>query len=292
MINSNTKAIIYLQLCLVSFLIGDILLKILFDSVPLGQLVWFRTIASITCLFIFITSTGRIHLLRTRNLGQHALRGIFFAVISIGYYLAIKNFPLSAVAAALAGAPILISAISPFILKEKANLVQWIATFTGFMGVCLVLRLKISDFSLLYLSLLSLPFAYAILILWGRRLSKTDSDWAINFYQFIPLLIISSFWGIDQLINVSKIQFINLMISGAAGAIGFMFLITAFRLAKPVIVAPFEYTYILMALTVDIIFWNLMPDNFIWTGVTLILICGIIQWRQSTLDEAKKIRDS
>jgi hypothetical protein len=47
-----------------------------------------------------------------------------------------------------------------------------------------------------------------------------------------------------------------------------------------------------MALTVDIIFWNLMPDNFIWTGVTLILICGIIQWRQSTLDEAEEIRDS
>jgi drug/metabolite transporter (DMT)-like permease len=292
MINSNTKAIIYLELCLVSFLVGDILLKILFDSVPTGQIVWFRTIASIACLFIFIAGTGRIHLLKTRNPGQHALRGIFFAIISIGYYLAIKNFPLSAVAAALAGAPILISVISPFILKEKANVAQWIATLTGFIGVCLVLKLKISDFSLLYLSLLSLPFAYTVLILWGRKLSKTDSDWAINFYQFIPLLIISSFWGFDQWIYVSKIQFINLMISGVAGAIGFMFLIAAFRLAKPVIIAPFEYTYILMALTIDIIFWDLMPDNFIRTGVTLILICGIIQWWQSTLDETERIKDS
>ena len=292
MINSNTKAIIYLELCLVSFLVGDILLKILFDSVPTGQIVWFRTIASIACLFIFIAGTGRIHLLKTRNPGQHALRGIFFAIISIGYYLAIKNFPLSAVAAALAGAPILISVISPFILKEKANVAQWIATLTGFIGVCLVLKLKISDFSLLYLSLLSLPFAYTVLILWGRKLSKTDSDWAINFYQFIPLLIISSFWRLDQWIYVSKIQFINLMISGVAGVIGFMFLIAAFRLAKPVIIAPFEYTYILMALTIDIIFWDLMPDNFIRTGVTLILICGIIQWRQSTLDETERIKDS
>jgi drug/metabolite transporter (DMT)-like permease len=292
MLNSNTKAIIYLQLCLVSFLVGDILLKILFDSVPIGQLIWFRTIASIACLFVFIASTGRIHLLRTRNSLQHALRGIFFAVISVGYYLAVKNFPLSAVAAALAGAPILISAISPFMLKEKANVAQWIATITGFIGVCLVLRLKISDFSLIYLSLLSLPCAYAILILWGKRLLKTNSDWAINFYQFIPLLIISSFWGLDQWIYVSKIQFINLMISGAAGAIGFMFLIAAFRLAKPVTIAPFEYTYILMALTVDIILWNLMPDDFIWIGVILILICGIIQWRQSTFDETEKIRDS
>jgi hypothetical protein len=43
---------------------------------------------------------------------------------------------------------------------------------------------------------------------------------------------------------------------------------------------------------VDIILWNLMPDDFIWIGVILILICGIIQWRQSTFDETEKIRDS
>tara|TARA_B110000444_G_scaffold260369_1_gene307024 strand:- start:1320 stop:2198 length:879 start_codon:yes stop_codon:yes gene_type:complete len=292
MIKSNTRAIIYLQLCLVSFLIGDILLKILFDSVPIGQLVWFRTIASIVCLFFFIASTGRIYLLKTKNPWQHLLRGIFFAVISMGYYIAVKNFPLSAVAAALAGAPIIISAISPFILKEKANIAQWIATLVGLLGVYLVLKLEISTFSLIYLSLLSLPFAYAVLILWGRKLSKTDSDWAINFYQFIPLLIISSFWELDQWIHISKIQFTNLMISGIAGAIGFMFLIAAFRLAKPVVIAPFEYSYILMALTVDIIFWNLIPDNFIRIGVTLILICGIIQWWQSTLDNQGKIKES
>ena len=285
MIKSNARAIIYLQLCLVSFLVGDILLKILFDSIPTGQLVWFRTIASILCLIIFIVSTGRTRLLATKNPGQHALRGLFFAVISIGYYLSVKHFPLSAVAAALAGAPVLISAISPFILGEKSNAAQWIATLSGFIGVCLVLKLEVSGFSFAYWSLLSLPFSYAVLILWGRKLSKTDSDWAINFYQFIPLLIFSSFWEQDKWISISTAQFTNMMVSGIAGAAGFMFLIAAFRLAKPVVIAPFEYSYILMALVVDMVFWHLIPDTYICIGVTLIILCGIIQGWQATLDE-------
>jgi drug/metabolite transporter (DMT)-like permease len=78
------------------------------------------------------------------------------------------------------------------------------------------------------------------------------------------------------------------MVSGIAGAIGFMFLVAAFRIAKPVIIAPFEYSYVLMALIVDIVFWSLVPDIYISLGVTLILICGIIQWWQSNLDDSKE----
>ena len=284
MIKSNTRAILYLQLCLVSFLLGDTLLKMLFNSVPVAQLVWFRTLASILALLIFIVSTGRMHLLKTSNPVQHLFRSLFFGLISVGYYLSVKYFPLSVVAAALAGAPILIAAISPFILGEKANKIQWIATISGFIGVCFVLRLDTEGFSWVDISLLSLPFSYAVLILWGRKLSKTDSDWSINFYQFIPLLIAASFWEQDQWIPISSLQLVGMLVSGIAGAIGFMLLIAAFRIAKPVVIAPFEYSYILMALAIDILFWHLIPDTLICIGITLIVLCGIIQGWQSNID--------
>lgn len=286
MIKSNTRAILYLQLCLVSFLLGDTLLKILFNSIPTGQLVWFRTLASILALLIFIVSTGRVHLLKTSNPTQHIFRSLFFGLISAGYYMSVKYFPLSAVAAALAGAPILISAISPFILGEKATKTQWIATILGFIGVCFALRLDIENFNWAYVSLLSLPFSYAVLILWGRKLSKIDSDWSINFYQFIALFIVASFWEQDQWIPINLVQLTSMLISGIAGAIGFMLLIAAFRIAKPVVIAPFEYSYILMALAVDILFWQLAPNTLIYTGITLIVLCGIIQGWQSRIDNA------
>ncbi len=280
----NARAILYLQLSLFSFLVGDSLLKLLFQKLPTGQLICLRTFASLLVLLVFMAATGRLPLLKVSKPLHHVLRSLFFTIVSMGYYLAVKFFPLSALATALAGAPIIISAISPLILKEHANKVQWIATITGFIGVCLVLKPDINELSWTYLALLSLPFSYATMILWGKYLSKTESDWALNFYQFIPLLIISAVWQQDQWIIPSAMQLGITLLSGAAASVGFMLLIVAFRIGKPVIIAPFEYSYILMALVADILFWHFYPDIWLWLGIGLIITCGVVQGWQARLE--------
>lgn len=280
---SNLRAILYLQASMISFLVGDALLKAQLQYIPTGQLVCLRTIASILVLLLFMVATGKLNQLKVTRPVHHALRSLFFTFVSIGYYLAVKFFPLSTVATALAGAPIIIAAISPFILKEHANKIQWLATITGFIGVCIVLKPDIQTISWYYLALLSLPFSYATIILWGRYLAKTESDWALNIYQFIPLLVISCFWQQDQWTAMTTAQLGVTLLSGAAASLGFMLLIAAFRIGKPVIIAPFEYSYILMALVVDILFWYVYPDTWLWLGIGLILCCGVIQGWQATL---------
>ncbi len=284
MIRPNTRAIVYLQFSLLAFLIGDALVKVLLQSLPLGQLVCLRTIASLVALLLIMAATGRLNRLKVTKPVQHALRSIFFTFVSIGYYLAVKFFPLSAVATALAGAPIIISAISPLILKERANGIQWLATIIGFIGVCLVLKPDINELNWHYWALLSLPFSYAIMILWARNLSKTESDWAMNFYPFLPLLLLTSFWQQDLWIEPTMTQLGITMLSGTAAAIGFMLLVAAFRIGKPVIIAPFEYSYILMALIVDVVFWHFYPSNWLWLGIGLILFCSVIQGWQARID--------
>lgn len=283
-LQANTRAILYLQMSLFSFLVGDSLVKLLLKTLPLGQLVCLRTIASLAALLVIIIITGRLPLLKVTKPLHHAMRSLFFTFVSVGYYLAVKFFPLSAVATALAGAPIIIAAISPLILKEHANKAQWFATIIGFIGVCMVLKPDINELNWRYLALLSLPFSYAIMILWAKYLSKTESDWALNFYQFIPLLVLASFWQQDQWTTPDITQLSIILISGAAAAIGFMLLIAAFRIGKPVIIAPFEYSYILMALAADILFWHFYPDRWLWLGTSLILTCGVVQgwqaWRE------------
>lgn len=250
----------------------------------MGQLICLRTIASLSVLLIFMAATGRLSLLKVTKPLHHAMRSLFFTFVSLGYYLAVKSFPLSAVATALAGAPIIISALSPLMLKEHANKVQWVATIIGFIGVCMVLKPDLSELNWYYLALLSLPFSYATMILWAKYLSKTESDWALNFYQFIPLLIISSLWQQDQWIGLDANQLGITLLSGAAASLGFMLLIAAFRIGKPVIIAPFEYSYILMALVADILFWHFYPDMWLWLGISLILCCGVIQGWQARLN--------
>lgn len=279
----NTRAILYLQLCLLIFLIGDSLAKKLLASIPLGQVMSLRTAASLLVLSVILVATGRVALLKISKPVHHLLRSLFFTVISVGYYIAVKYFPMSAVAAALAGAPIIISAISPLILRERANSIQWLATFGGFVGVCAVLKPDLSSVDWNYLALLTLPVSYAGMILWSRYLSRTESDWSMNFYIYFPLLALALLWP-GEWIAISGIDWLLILLSGSCCAFGFILLVAAFRIGKPVVVAPFEYTSIIMAASVDMIFWQFFPDAVMWLGIGLILLCAAVQGWQARIE--------
>ena len=51
------------------------------------------------------------------------------------------------------------------------------------------------------------------------------------------------------------------------------------------IVAPFQYTAIIMALGVDMIFWQFYPNLGLWIGISLILLCATIQGWQARIEE-------
>jgi len=282
----NTRAIFYLQLCLLSFLFGDSLAKKLLQDIPFGQVMCLRTGASLLILCIIVVAMGRVSRLKVSKPLHHLLRSLFFALISIGYYVAVKYFPMSAVAAAMAGAPIIISAISPLILKEHANLVEWLATLTGFAGVCLVLKPDLASVQWNYLALLTLPVSYACWILWSRYLSSTESDWSMNFYIYMPLLVLAWFWP-GEWIALDAMDWLLMLLSGAGCAFGFILMVAAFRIGKPVVVAPFEYTSIIMAAGVDMLFWQFFPDGVMWLGVGLILLCAAVQGWQARIEAPK-----
>lgn len=279
----NTRAILYLQLCLLIFLLGDSVAKKLLESIPLGQLMCLRTAASILVLTLIVVASGRVALLKISKPLHHLLRSLFFALISLGYYVAVKYFPMSAVAAALAGAPIVISAISPLVLRENANTVQWLATLTGFVGVCLVLKPDFSQLGWNYVALLTLPLSYAGMILWSRYLSRTESDWSMNFYIYFPLLLLSLFWP-GEWIAIGTVDWVLILLSGSCCAFGFILMVAAFRIGKPVVVAPFEYTSIIMATGVDILFWQFFPNSVMWLGIGLILLCAAVQGWQARIE--------
>ena len=280
---NNPRAILLLISAMLAFLVGDTLLKKLLGTLPFWQLFWLRTLCSMLAITLFITATGRWNRLSTKKPLQLLLRGVFLAIISICYYLSVEHFPLSVVATAFAGAPLIIAAISPIILKESATGVQWLATVIGFAGVCLVLKPGISQFSWFYLALLSLPFCYASMMLWSKRLSETESDWALNFYSYFPLIIISTYHAFAGWQPLSPGTLTLIFLSGTAAAVGFVLLVAAFRIGQPVIIAPFEYSAIVMALIADIAFWQFVPDYWIGTGILLIAICGLIQGWQARI---------
>jgi drug/metabolite transporter (DMT)-like permease len=73
----------------------------------------------------------------------------------------------------------------------------------------------------------------------------------------------------------SAFDWLLLIASGLAGALGHLCLIRALRLAPASVVAPFSYSSLIWATLFGFVIWNDWPDFWTWTGAALIIGSGL-----------------
>ena len=89
----------------------------------------------------------------------------------------LKRMSLAEAYALFFVAPLLITVLSVFILKERVDLARWCAIAVGLLGVLVVLRPDGAGFlSLGGLAVLGSAACYAVSAITGRILSRTDSS--------------------------------------------------------------------------------------------------------------------
>ena len=276
---TNTpQAIAILLLALLVFLFSDNLNKLLIQEIALLQFYFARNVTAALLLAGYFLLSGRIKLFSTAAPTKQLLRGVLFSVINLGYLFALRELPVTLINTGLALAPLLITALSPWLLNERVSRLQWLATSVGFVGVCAIVQ---PDFELTsiaaLLGLAALPLCYALILILSKQLSATESGWTMNFYSFVVVSLVSAWWGIEQWQPLSLQLWLSILLSAVTVIIAFGMLVYAFSLARTALLAPFEYIGILMALLTDVWLWQLIPDALMISGVFFILACGALQ---------------
>ena len=67
----------------------------------------------------------------------------------------------------------------------------------------------------------------------------------------------------------------RLLLLGATGMIGYVFLSRAYQVANASLVAPFDYTYLPMAVVLAYVLWGEVPPTATLIGMTLIIASGL-----------------
>ena len=102
----------------------------------------------------------------------------------------------------------------------------------------------------------------------GERLNK-------DYYFFFSKHLIFTFMALSIMILISIM-----------GSAGIFFLISAYRFGAPVVLAPFEYIYLVFAITLGYFIFDEFPDFYSIIGLFLIVISGIyIVFRENKRDE-------
>lgn len=260
----------------------DTLAKLALKNYPLPGLLWAR----FTVHMIFIVALAAPHmgmkLLRTDRLGIQILRGFLLAGSTSSFYVSLQYMPLAETAAISFVAPLFVTLLSVFFLKEKVRPRQWLAVSLGFVGVLVIIRPGGNMFqpasALPVLTALFFSF-YQILT---RKLAGRESPLTTLFYAGLMGSIVSSAALPFYWVTPAPVQVVLMIGVGVLGASGHLFLIRAAEHASPAGLAPFAYTQLIWSTLLAFLTFGDFPDRVSIMGMTIIMLSGLlaVNWQQ------------
>ena len=210
-----------------------------------------------------------------RPLGGQLLRGIF-TILGIGFfYWAVQYIPLATTTAIYFLAPLVVTALSPVILKESVDLSRWVAVVAGFLGVFLILRPELLAVNQGYLIALAGGFAIAGFYMYNRKLATGDPIIVMVAHSVLMGVILLScavpfVWVTPRLADLPLFTaFIALAMTGQ------LLQMTAFKNAPASVVTPFQYTAILSATAFGFVYLGEFPDALTWLGIAIVVSSGV-----------------
>ena len=292
--NNNPKGIVFILISMMVFSVQDGIMKHIYNFVSLYEIYLIRTVVSLVLILLFLIITKKPIVFKTQYPLLTFTRVILFFFGFSSFYVSLTVLPLGTATALFFVTPFLITIFAHFFLKEEIGLRRWSAVVVGFIGVYVTLNPDFSNFN--YLSLLPILCAlcYSLSMIIIKKTSDKDSVYTQTFTFYIGAIIISIiFYFIigDGKYNVSDhpaSQFIfrewfvdfnsNILLMTATGVtatLAFLFLFTAYSIASPAVVSPFEYSILFWSPLVGWLYFDEIPSLNTVVGIFIIVCSGV-----------------
>ena len=292
--NNNPKGIVFILISMMVFSVQDGIMKHIYNFVSLYEIYLIRTVVSFVLILLFLIITKKPIVFKSQYPLLTFTRVILFFFGFSSFYVSLTVLPLGTATALFFVTPFLITIFAHFFLKEEIGLRRWSAVVVGFIGVYVTLNPDFSNFN--YLSLLPILCAlcYSLSMIIIKKTSDKDSVYTQTFTFYIGAIIISIiFYFIigDGKYNVSDhpaSQFIfrewfidfnsNILLMTATGVtatLAFLFLFTAYSIASPAVVSPFEYSILFWSPLVGWLYFDEIPSLNTVIGILIIVSSGV-----------------
>jgi len=203
------------------------------------------------------------------------LRGstLFFANILFFYSISIISMAKALTLAFVA--PLITTALSPFVLGEKVGFRRWSAVIVGFIGSLIVIRPGFIDFNLASIAALGTGCFYGIYLIITRKLHSSDNPLLTLLLTGVVGFVFASFLVPVVWINPTFNQWSLLALMGLFACIGHLFLILSLKYADASKLAPLGYFEIVTNVILGYYFFMDFPDQWTWIGLSIIICSGI-----------------
>jgi drug/metabolite transporter (DMT)-like permease len=264
-------------------------------TVPAGQIVFFRSFFAIFPIIAFLAFKGQLRTaFSTRRPLNHIARGLV-GVCAMGLsFFALTRLPLPDAITLNYAQPLLVVVFSSIFLREAIHVYRWSAVVVGLVGVLIIswpeLTLLSAGSSLgdqEVLGVVAALVAAAIAanaILLVRNLVQTERTATIVLW-FSVTASVMSLLSLPFGWHALTLQQTGLLIaSGFCGGLAQILMTAAYRHAEASVVAPFEYTSMILGVVVGyLVFGDVATINTLAGGLIVIAAGIFIIWREHQL---------
>ncbi|WP_207477783.1 DMT family transporter [Arenibaculum pallidiluteum] len=241
-------------------------------GIPVWQVTWARYAFHLAAMLPFVLA-GRVNV-RTTRPGLQVTRSLLLLVVTFLVYTALRFLPLATVNAIGFLTPLLITALSVPLLRERVGIRRWLAVAAGFAGVLILIRPSPAMHPAMLL-----PIAAALMNAFyqiaTRLLSHTEPATTTLFWTSLVGFTVASAavpfawsspdaWGWTLMVAL-----------GVLGCVSHYLMIVAYTASPAVVVAPFTYTQLIWVVPVGWFAFGDLPDLWNAVGAAIIVASGL-----------------
>ncbi|ATX64949.1 DMT family transporter [Roseinatronobacter bogoriensis] len=283
--SDNLRGAVLMALAMAGFALEDMFIKLLADTLPVGQILVFLGIGGALAFGVIAHRKGQQLLSPALLTPALLLRNTAELIGTVGFVLGFVLASLATASAILQAAPLVVTLGAVLFLGEKVGWRRWTAIGIGFFGVMLIVRPGMAGFEPA-----SLFAVIGVIGLAGRDLAtrvipRTVSSYQISSWAFAMIIPAGVFLMVTMdtpAILPSALQFTGLVAALGVGVLAYYALVASMRVGELSFVTPFRYTRMLFALIVAVLVFGERPDMLTLLGAGIIVAAGMFTlWRET-----------
>ena len=280
--------------------IQDVVFKLFSNELTLWQIFTVRALLALPLFFVLARVQGmQLSVLPIALQKWPLLRSLCMTLTFMAFYAAIPFISLSTVGAANYSAPIFVTLLAAYVLRERVGWLGWIAVLVGFVGVIVLLQPGTDAFS--YWTILPVfgavfyALAHTIMRSKCQTVPLTAMSLSLNMVMLAAGLIMTGvflIWQPDATIASdypylfgawTSVGLAEWLVLGGLAVLTIiigMGMAGAYQAAPPQIISTFEYSYLVFVAVWDLLFFDTSPTATTLLGMIMIISAGLMILRR------------
>ncbi len=255
------------------FTVMDISIKWLLQSYSLVQVTFFNCFFGLVGLLIWIYPN--LSTLKTTRPKVHFSRAAVILIVDLLAFYSYGEVALAEAYTLILTMPLFTAVFAIIMGYEKLNITRMAVSFTGFIGILLVLKPGYQTFNIALLAALGSAIIEALGFLMVTHYKEKETPQAFAFYG---LCLLTAATGAATIFNFTPMTTLDVLYSIGGGfcyAAASAMVVSAFHSGRPSAISSIQYSQLVWGLILAYLIWNELPSTLAMIGGIIISLAGL-----------------